>query len=79
MVTGGVYLPASLPARSGLGEEIGSFRATGRPRPGGGRRPVGQRIYSSSGIRKTKRILSNRPQSGEEQEEETIQLAANVH
>lgn len=79
MVTGGVYLAAPLPARSGMGEEISSFRAAGRPRPGGGRRPVGQRLYSSSGIRKAKRFLSNRPQSGEEQEEETIQLAANMH
>lgn len=62
MATGGVYFAAPLPARSGLAEEVGSCRAAGRPRPGGGRRPAGQRLYSSSGIRKAKRLLSDRPQ-----------------
>lgn len=52
MVTGDVYFAALLPARSGLAEEIGSSRAAGRPRPGRERRPAGQRLYSSSGIRK---------------------------
>lgn len=62
MATGGVYFAAPLPARSGLAEEVGPCWAAGRPRPGGGRRPAGQRLYSSSGIRKAKRLLSDRPQ-----------------
>lgn len=65
-------------ARSGLAEEIGSSQAAGRPRPGGERRPAGQRLYSSSGIREAKRLLGDRPQPREEEEEETIPLAANV-